>query len=312
MIKRGYVPVFPIPKREAKAAQDGKKFGKGKKAVATTEKDDFTGVTSRIQLGDGSSNQANEASLQIHHDTRFKAFKDYQENRENPSGHFARLLRGGGAAGKKTLSRPPEKERGLEEEAKRPSVVEAAAAAAAAASAAAASRGGGGDEEESEGEAEADVRTGQRPVQPRRRSKQGGRDSFVDIATIEQATETETRGAGDGVGGVEGRVEWQRSFDRSLKRLMIDFELSDMPACRLGHLDRMHKWFTTQGGKQARVAQGGPSYITVDKRKDKSSTGNVGNAWTSLGPGRDDLLGSIYTTNKDRRRGVVPAPAGIR
>merc|ERR1719203_126978 len=43
---------------------------------------------------------------------------------------------------------------------------------------------------------------------------------------------------------LQERVEWQDSFDRRLKQLLTDFELSEVPSCRLNHLDRMHSWFT--------------------------------------------------------------------
>eukprot|EP00931_Biecheleriopsis_adriatica_P058033 TRINITY_DN34473_c0_g1_i1.p1 TRINITY_DN34473_c0_g1~~TRINITY_DN34473_c0_g1_i1.p1 ORF type:complete len:253 (+),score=23.39 TRINITY_DN34473_c0_g1_i1:33-791(+) len=62
---------------------------------------------------------------------------------------------------------------------------------------------------------------------------------------------------------------WQDSVDRSVKRLMVDFDLSDEPSCRLHHLDRMHHWFKQHGPKNAstpaETAISGPSYLTADR-----------------------------------------------
>merc|ERR550514_2462194 len=69
----------------------------------------------------------------------------------------------------------------------------------------------------------------------------------------------------DDAASVTERIQWQEAFDKSVRRLFVDFELSDTPSCRLNHLDRMHSWFTEQGAKQARKAQKGPSYITADR-----------------------------------------------
>mmetsp|Transcript_23190 Transcript_23190/g.66892 ORF Transcript_23190/g.66892 Transcript_23190/m.66892 type:complete len:236 (+) Transcript_23190:161-868(+) len=64
---------------------------------------------------------------------------------------------------------------------------------------------------------------------------------------------------------VSDRVAWQESFDREVKKLFVDFELTDSPHCRLNHLDRMHEWFTTHGQKQARKAKKGPNYLIADR-----------------------------------------------
>jgi len=64
---------------------------------------------------------------------------------------------------------------------------------------------------------------------------------------------------------VQDRVEWQEIFDRSINRLFIDFQLSDSPACRLNHLERMNTWFTEHGAKQTRKARPGPSYLVADR-----------------------------------------------
>lgn len=65
---------------------------------------------------------------------------------------------------------------------------------------------------------------------------------------------------------VNDRVDWQESFDRSVKRLFVDFELTQAPGCRLGHLDRMHAWFQEHGGKTTRKSTKGPSYLMMDPK----------------------------------------------
>lgn len=79
-------------------------------------------------------------------------------------------------------------------------------------------------------------------------------DNHMDASSRPRAT-----------GGLDDRVEWQETFDRSVKRLLVDFDLSDTPHCRLNHLDRMHDWFLQEGGKQQRKAAQAPSFVTVDR-----------------------------------------------
>jgi len=67
------------------------------------------------------------------------------------------------------------------------------------------------------------------------------------------------------LGGLQERSDWQQAFDKSVKRLLIDFDLSPVPSYRLNHLDRMHTWFTQHGGKQQRKAKEGPSYLVADR-----------------------------------------------
>lgn len=66
---------------------------------------------------------------------------------------------------------------------------------------------------------------------------------------------------------IEDRVDWQRSFDKSVRGLFIDFELSDVPRYRLNHLDRMSEWFSTHGAKQGRKESEGPSFLMVDRHQ---------------------------------------------
>lgn len=64
---------------------------------------------------------------------------------------------------------------------------------------------------------------------------------------------------------IESRMQWQASFDRHVKRLFVDFNLSDVPSCRLNHLERMNNWFQEQGGKQERKSAQGPCFLVADR-----------------------------------------------
>eukprot|EP00401_Gymnodinium_catenatum_P068686 CAMPEP_0117473458 /NCGR_PEP_ID=MMETSP0784-20121206/8782_1 /TAXON_ID=39447 /ORGANISM="" /LENGTH=169 /DNA_ID=CAMNT_0005267659 /DNA_START=219 /DNA_END=728 /DNA_ORIENTATION=- len=102
--------------------------------------------------------------------------------------------------------------------------------------------------------------------------KNGGDDHFERIckssalmSTISKRVDMEND---DGPGpALYGRMEWQDNFDRSVKRLFVDFELTDFPAGRLKHVDRMYKWFEEHGQKQVRKAQRGPNYLVADRRQ---------------------------------------------
>jgi hypothetical protein len=85
-----------------------------------------------------------------------------------------------------------------------------------------------------------------------------------------------TRQQQKAVASVEERIEWQEKFDRSVRRLLVDFQLTDAPTCRLNHLDRMHAWFVDHGQKQARKVQKGPSYLMAD-RTDHMPAGSTRN-----------------------------------
>eukprot|EP00420_Gonyaulax_spinifera_P002021 CAMPEP_0197938770 /NCGR_PEP_ID=MMETSP1439-20131203/118671_1 /TAXON_ID=66791 /ORGANISM="Gonyaulax spinifera, Strain CCMP409" /LENGTH=242 /DNA_ID=CAMNT_0043561853 /DNA_START=18 /DNA_END=747 /DNA_ORIENTATION=- len=79
------------------------------------------------------------------------------------------------------------------------------------------------------------------------------------------------------VANVGDRIEWQESFDQKVRRLLVDFQLSDAPSCRLNHLDRVHGWFEEHGAKQARKVREGPNYLTADRsgRMPAGSTKNL-------------------------------------
>jgi len=64
---------------------------------------------------------------------------------------------------------------------------------------------------------------------------------------------------------LEQRIQWQETFDRQVKRLLLDFHLTQVPSARLNHLDRMHEWFTEHGQKQTRKARKAPNYLIADR-----------------------------------------------
>eukprot|EP00747_Dinoflagellata_sp_TGD_P218954 gnl/TRDRNA2_/TRDRNA2_91135_c0_seq1.p1 gnl/TRDRNA2_/TRDRNA2_91135_c0~~gnl/TRDRNA2_/TRDRNA2_91135_c0_seq1.p1 ORF type:complete len:279 (+),score=53.60 gnl/TRDRNA2_/TRDRNA2_91135_c0_seq1:78-914(+) len=74
-----------------------------------------------------------------------------------------------------------------------------------------------------------------------------------------------------------GRLQWQEGFDYSVRRLMIDFDLTQVPECRLHHLDRFAQWFDHHGAKQARKEKKPPAYITSDPRSGKMPPGSTQN-----------------------------------
>jgi len=78
---------------------------------------------------------------------------------------------------------------------------------------------------------------------------------------------------------IQGRAQWQNSFDQTVKRLLVDFELSEEPSCRLNHLGRMHDWFVTHGGKQTRKERKPPNFIRLD-HNDPLPPGSARN-WSS-------------------------------
>jgi len=88
------------------------------------------------------------------------------------------------------------------------------------------------------------------------------RRSSLTTIKIEQIDSPEANGLSK---EVKERAEWQMAFDRSVKRLLIDFDLSDEPTLRLGHLDRMHSWFVTHGQKQRRKAKPPPNFLVIEK-----------------------------------------------
>jgi len=106
---------------------------------------------------------------------------------------------------------------------------------------------------------------------------------FEDIAEREVEDETcdGERIARNPAACLAERVEWQESFNQQVRRLFVDFELTQSPGCRLNHLDRMSAWFTEHGAKQTRKVQKGPNYLVAD-RKGPALPGSTRNIITSL------------------------------
>mmetsp|Transcript_122195 Transcript_122195/g.243275 ORF Transcript_122195/g.243275 Transcript_122195/m.243275 type:complete len:196 (+) Transcript_122195:84-671(+) len=79
---------------------------------------------------------------------------------------------------------------------------------------------------------------------------------------------------------IQGRTEWQNSFDHRIRRLLQDFDFTEAPDCRLKHLDKMHEWFDEHGAKQTRKAKEGPSYIKLERTEERPAGSTLRN--TSL------------------------------
>jgi len=77
---------------------------------------------------------------------------------------------------------------------------------------------------------------------------------------------------------IQGRTEWQESFDYRVRRLLQDIDLTEAPDCRLNHLDRMHEWFEGHGAKQTRKAKEGPSYIKLDRTEERPAGSTLRNS----------------------------------
>lgn len=62
-------------------------------------------------------------------------------------------------------------------------------------------------------------------------------------------------------------AKWEQAFNGSVKRLLVDFDLSEDPKYRLNHLDRVHNWFVAHGHKKSRKVQKTPNYLKVEKNE---------------------------------------------
>eukprot|EP00927_Polykrikos_kofoidii_P057362 TRINITY_DN51479_c0_g1_i1.p1 TRINITY_DN51479_c0_g1~~TRINITY_DN51479_c0_g1_i1.p1 ORF type:complete len:269 (+),score=47.90 TRINITY_DN51479_c0_g1_i1:103-807(+) len=108
-------------------------------------------------------------------------------------------------------------------------------------------------------------------------------NSLAEIAELEMeepVNDWEKRAAP--VNNLQNRVAWNEEFDRAVKRLFVDFELTDVPSSRLAHLDRMHQWFEEHGAKQTRKSEQGPSYLKAERsgKMPPGSTKNIANKLT--------------------------------
>jgi len=93
---------------------------------------------------------------------------------------------------------------------------------------------------------------------------------------------------------IQGRTEWQESFDYRVRRLLQDIDLTEAPDCRLNHLDRMHEWFEEHGAKQTRKAKEGPSYIKLDRTEERPAGSTL----------RNSSLPAVALAPGGRRRGA--------
>mmetsp|Transcript_6822 Transcript_6822/g.15576 ORF Transcript_6822/g.15576 Transcript_6822/m.15576 type:complete len:217 (+) Transcript_6822:84-734(+) len=100
---------------------------------------------------------------------------------------------------------------------------------------------------------------------------EGWEEGFVKDKTYEEVCEkevqedldiwTDERIVRKKVSSIEDRKDWQESMDRHVRQLLIDFDLTEVPPTRLGHLDRMHDWFVLHGCRQVRKVVEGPNYL---------------------------------------------------
>lgn len=82
---------------------------------------------------------------------------------------------------------------------------------------------------------------------------------------------------------LEGKTAYAESFDSTLKRLLIDFELSADANCRTNHLNRLHAWFHEQGGKKARQPKTGLHYPALEH-----PPGGTAGRWPKGSPRNND------------------------
>jgi hypothetical protein len=115
--------------------------------------------------------------------------------------------------------------------------------------------------------------------------------SFTDVAEMELSMNKEK--AGVRCNALADRIKWQEAFDKSVNQLLIDFDLTHEPSCRLNHLDRMHHWFLEHGGKQQRKAKKAPSYLTADRTASRMPAGSTRDVGGKLG-GTSQLLAGSY------------------
>lgn len=122
--------------------------------------------------------------------------------------------------------------------------------------------------------------------------------TFADIAEMEWAANQEKAG-GTKCNALHDRIRWQEAFDKSVTQLLIDFDLTHEPACRLSHLHRMHNWFLEHGGKQQRKARKAPSYITSDRTAARMPAGSTRDLGGKLS-GTSQLLAGSYVVRGAR------------
>lgn len=116
--------------------------------------------------------------------------------------------------------------------------------------------------------------------------------SFDEIVAMESANRQQLNSKKKDQYALEDRMDWQEAFDKSVTRLMIDFDLTHAPHCRLNHLDRMDKWFLEHGGKQQRKAKKAPSYVSADRTSTRMPAGSTRDLGGKLSATSQLLAGS--------------------
>lgn len=116
--------------------------------------------------------------------------------------------------------------------------------------------------------------------------------SFDEIVAMDSANRQNLNNKRKDQYGLEDRIDWQDAFDKSVTRLMIDFDLTHAPHCRLNHLERMDNWFLEHGGKQQRKAKKAPSYVTADRTSTRMPAGSTRDLGGKLSATSQLLAGS--------------------
>jgi len=113
--------------------------------------------------------------------------------------------------------------------------------------------------------------------------------SFAEIVAMDSANRQHLK---NDKRHLEKRMDWQECFDKSVTRLLIDFDLTHAPHCRLNHLDRMDNWFLEHGGKQQRKAKKAPSYVSADRTSARMPAGSTRDLGGKLSATSQLLAGS--------------------
>lgn len=92
---------------------------------------------------------------------------------------------------------------------------------------------------------------------------------------------------------------WKEAFDCSIRKLMVDFELTETPGARLRHLDCVHNWYQVHGGTKTRQQKQPPRFPLVPQEGEEPRPGSARNlpslGHTALG------LSAAYVLNTPRK-----------
>jgi len=76
-----------------------------------------------------------------------------------------------------------------------------------------------------------------------------------------------------------GRIQFEDSFNGTVKRLLVDFDLHQDAGCRYNHLRRLHSWFEHQRSSEGRKKKAPPSFMELEIPK-----GGVAGRWPKGSP----------------------------